>query len=158
MASSAGADITVSFVEGAPKDRFVVENTGACDLANFDVDLRLDTSAAGLIFDTSSSGAGVEVFQPLEVVAGREFLGSFDGPTDGDNRFIMPFTTLPAGARFAFTIDVDDTQTAGPSGQIIVRGGEIEGAQVVVSYAGAQSTGVFTNRAVARVKMDACQG
>ncbi len=158
MATSAQADISVRFIEGAPKDRFVVTNVGDCDMTDFDLELRLDGSAAGLIFDTTSTGAGVEVFQPLEVVAGRNFLGDFDGPTDGDTRFLMPFTRLPAGDSFAFTIDVDDTLTNGQSGQIIVRGGEIEGANVVVSYRDIQASTAFNTQAKAMVNIPNCQG
>lgn len=154
--SAAQADVSVRFIEGAPKDRFVVENTGTCDLRDFDLELRLDGSAAGLIFDTTASGAGVEVFQPLDIVEGRMFLGNFAGPNDGDARFLMPFVHLPPGGRLAFTIDVDDTLAASASGQIIVRGGEISGATVVLKDDGTQRSGAFSDRAVALVKLPGC--
>ena len=61
------ADIVVNFVESAPKDRFVIENTGECEFENLVVEIDLSGSAGGLIFDTTATGAGVEVFQPFEV-------------------------------------------------------------------------------------------
>jgi len=57
------ADIVVSFVESAPKDRFVVENRGACpfddliveiDLSEIDVDDQLPQSELGMIRVTGS--------------------------------------------------------------------------------------------------------
>jgi len=61
-ATPAFADIEVTFLESAPKDRFTFTNTGACDLGPAVLSLDLAGSAAGLIFDTSGAGAGVEVF------------------------------------------------------------------------------------------------
>jgi len=65
------ADIEVTFLESAPKDRFTFTNTGACDLGPAVLSLDLSGSAAGLIFDTSGDGAGVEVFQPYETNLGQ---------------------------------------------------------------------------------------
>ncbi len=151
-ASISSADISIRFIEGAPKDRFVIQNSGNCDFQDFDVLLDLSSSAAGLIFDTTSQGAGVEVFQPMEIVAGQSFLGEFDAPTDGDNKFNIPFKTLPKGAEMAFTIDVDDTLKNSASGQIIVRGQEIEGATVSVGNAVA----AFDRSSRAQVAVPTC--
>lgn len=71
LPSAAIADLTVSFRDGAPKDRFTLSYDGVCALDDLDVQIDLGTAPAGLIFDTSGAGAGVEVFQPLEWVVGQ---------------------------------------------------------------------------------------
>ena len=73
VGSPVGADITVRFDEGAPKDRFSITNQGACPLGEVAVTLDLGASAAGLIFDVTSLGAGVSVFQPLKWLPVRSF-------------------------------------------------------------------------------------
>ena len=64
------AAIEVSFIEDAPKDRFVIGNTGGCTVEDLRLVIDLGPSAGGLYFDTSSAGAGVQVFQPFEAVNG----------------------------------------------------------------------------------------
>jgi len=61
--ASASANVEVRFVESAPKDRFVVKNLGNCDLRDLTLEVDLGSSQGQLIFDTTASGAGVEVFQ-----------------------------------------------------------------------------------------------
>jgi hypothetical protein len=122
-ASPATADIAITFSEGAPKDRFsfIGPSTLTLDLGG---------SAAGLIFDTSASGAGVEVFQPFETVAGGEVIAEVSKVMDGDTQVTMSLRGLPPGATLAFTVDVDDTLTASDLGQIRVSESEISGASV----------------------------
>lgn len=108
--SIASADLRVSFVEGAPKDRFEIKNTGACARAGSSVLLDLSTSAAGLIFDVTDQGAGVEVFQPLEIVAGAEALVTTPAVQDGQNQIQFDIASLSPGQAIGFTIDVDDTR------------------------------------------------
>lgn len=128
VAGPAVSGVTLAFVESAPKDRFIIQNTGDCASQATDVTIDLGPSAGKLIFDTTVTGAGVEVFQPFEVVAGGELLTSSITPLDGDSRVVLQFSTLPIGASFAFTIDVDDTLPASSLGQIRVAGSEIAGA------------------------------
>lgn len=73
-AAPSASDILVVFEEGAPKDRFTISNTGPCSVADAAVTIDLGASVAGLIFDVSGAGAGVSVFQPLDIVAGRNLL------------------------------------------------------------------------------------
>ncbi|MEM7525143.1 MAG: aggregation factor core, partial [Pseudomonadota bacterium] len=58
--SAAIADVTISFEESAPKDRFVLSHDGACSLGPLDVVIDLGGSAGRLIFDPTATGAGVE--------------------------------------------------------------------------------------------------
>jgi hypothetical protein len=129
-ASPATADIAITFSEGAPKDRFSFTNEGTCDIGPSTLTLDLGGSAAGLIFDTSASGAGVEVFQPFETVAGGEVIAEVSKVMDGDTQVTMSLRGLPPGATLAFTVDVDDTLTASDLGQIRVSESEISGASV----------------------------
>lgn len=153
IATPAMANIEVLFDEGAPKDQFTFTNTSGCALEAAVITLDLSESNAGLIFDTTGEGAGVEVFQPFEAVSGADVLGEVAPVKDGDNRIELSVTGLAAGASVAFTIDVDDTLRHSALGQIQVTDAEIAGASVTVAMAGEFKIGVFdnTSRAVVRV-------
>jgi len=71
LSTSASANLHLEFREGAPKDRFVLKNLGDCTLTDLSVTIDLKNSSGKLIFDITSSGAGVEVFQPFEVETGE---------------------------------------------------------------------------------------
>ena len=61
--------IKVSFAEGAPVDKFKIENQSKnWQIKTMDIDL--SSSKGRLIFDTISGGKGVEVFQPYQSVSG----------------------------------------------------------------------------------------
>lgn len=66
-------------------------------------------SNAGLIFDVTNSGAGVEVFQPFEITAGGQHLVAQPTISDGDQTALLDITGLGQNKTLAFTIDVDDT-------------------------------------------------
>ncbi|MEY1554848.1 hypothetical protein AB3Y40_04355 [Yoonia sp. R2331] len=121
---AANADVTVTFVEGAPKDQFILENQG-CDLGTFDLTINLAAAPAGLIFDVTGSGAGVEVLQPVEVVTGAVTMTDV---ADGDQVLTLTITDFDAGSVAIISADIDDTQAAGALGQIRVAGSEIAGA------------------------------
>ncbi len=126
----ASADLKVTFDEGAPKDRFTFQNESSCAIRSSILTLDLSGSAAGLIFDVTASGAGVQVFQPLEMVSGEEFLAEIPSVKDGDNVVSFQLTEFPARSRLSFTIDVDDTKGGR---EITVADSEIEGATVLLS-------------------------
>ena len=141
-ASPAVADLSIRFDEGAPKDRFSFENTGTCPIVNAALLLDLSGSSAGLIFDVTGRGAGVEVFQPLEIVSGSGVLATVPQAKDGDNRIAFEIAEFAPGALMAFTIDVDDTVGAR---EITVSDSEIVGARVALTANGAASEAVFTS-------------
>ncbi|KIN61320.1 putative aggregation factor core [Sulfitobacter noctilucae] len=147
------ADITVQFDEGAPKDRFTLTNAGACTLPAVTVTLDIGMAPAGLIFDVTGTGAGVQVFQPFDLVQGAALLGSAPVVRDGDSVIELPLTGLDVGESVAFTIDVDDT---GTHRQTVVSGSEMSGAEVRITMAGQQMRGVFGDTATARVPTAAC--
>ena len=130
--AAATANIAISFRDSAPKDIFVLRNDSGCDLGAMTVTLDLSASASGLIFDTRPAGAGVEVYQPFEIVAGGELLTNLPEVGDGMTRLDLNFVRFPAGQTVQFTIDVDDTLPRGQWGQIRVSGGEMAGAEVVL--------------------------
>ncbi len=131
------ADLRVVFNEGAPKDRFKIENTGNCIIEDSRVTLDLSTSLAGLIFDVTDRGAGVEVFQPFQLIEGIQALSSIPQVRDGQSEIVFDIVALDPGASIEFTIDVDDTLG---EREITVSGSEIEGA--TVSYSA--SNGVYS--------------
>ena len=143
----------MSFDEGAPKDRFTFANTGSCAIADAQIVLDLSSSKSGLIFDVTGKGAGVEVFQPMEVTVGAQALLSVPKVKDGDNQIKFDIGELKAGQRIAFTIDVDDT--AGGR-EITVSGSEIAGARVRLLKDGMSPTAVFAADARATVQLMEC--
>lgn len=153
LSSPALADVEVIFSEGAPKDRFTITNTGACDLGPMDVTIDLAGSSAGLVFDVTGQGAGVEVFQPFELVSGNALLSAIPIVRDGDNALTLALTSLGQGQSLAFTIDVDDTIGAR---EITVSRAEIRGAGVWIETEMNRNVGTFSNNAIASVPMRAC--
>lgn len=130
----AQADIVVNFVESAPKDRFVIKNTGVCAYDDLVVEIDLSDSAGRLIFDTTSRGAGVEVFQPFEVRSGDLKLVSANEVRDGEKVLAIGIKSLLPETTVSFTIDVDDTLRDSELGNIRVSGSEIMNGLVNINY------------------------
>lgn len=61
LAAPAMADVQVEFVEGAPKDRFVLRNASDCSLSAATVRLDLSSSQGGPIFDVTGGGREITV-------------------------------------------------------------------------------------------------
>jgi hypothetical protein len=154
-ASSALADLKVDFIEGAPKDRFVISNKGKCALGAGKVTVDLTDSAGRLIFDVTEQGKGVEVFQPFELISGKEALVGLPTVRDGDKVVILNVKELKAGNQIAFTIDVDDTIGAR---EITVSNAEIEGASAIFESAGKVYSANFGAKAKALIKQISCTG
>jgi hypothetical protein len=153
VSSPALADIRVDFIEGAPKDRFVVSNLGKCDLGASKVTIDLAGSAGRLIFDVTNQGEGVEVFQPFELVSGEDVLSGLPLVRDGDKAVELDIVNLKSGGEISFTIDVDDTIGAR---EITVTNSEIEGAKLIYQAGGKTISGKFNKTAKATVKTPSC--
>lgn len=151
--SLASDGLVARFIEGAPKDRFVFENTSKCDLKSAKITLDLSGSSAGLIFDVTGSGAGVEVFQPLEIVSGASVLRAIPELRDGDSRVELQIAGLAKGDAISFTIDVDDTLGGR---ETIVDTSEIVGATVTLQTSGQTRSTVFDESASARIEIAPC--
>jgi len=151
------ADLKVSFAEGAPKDRFSLQNRSGCDLSNLSVEIDLSSSAAQLIFDTTGKGAGVEVFQPFEKVTGKfQLKGQV---TDGEQRLTLQIDDFAAGETISFTIDVDDTLTNSELGNIRVSSSEMQGSQVNLTMAsGSIFSGTFADDNTSVLEVESCEG
>ena len=158
MSQVSHADVEVSFRESAPKDSFMFKNSSQCDLVDVLIEVDLTDSAGRLIFDTTSTGAGVEVFQPFEVKQGNMSLSSSASVLDGDTTLAVQMEFIKAGETVSFTIDVDDTLAKSELGNIRVSGAEIEGGAVNISILGKPvSTAIFSNKAQALISLqDAC--
>ncbi|MEM6385247.1 MAG: aggregation factor core [Pseudomonadota bacterium] len=151
---SAFADVLVRFVEGAPKDRFdIVAGANLCGETPVSVIIDLEGSAGALIFDVSETGAGVEVFQPFELVAGRDHVTSHSPVSDGDTSLRLDLDGLSKGKKVAFTIDVDDTIGAR---EITVTDAEIAGASVRLEVEGETVEAEFDGDAVASLNWTGC--
>ncbi|MEM1377426.1 MAG: aggregation factor core [Pseudomonadota bacterium] len=152
-ATAANADISVRFIEGAPKDRFVITNDGACPVIGADIVIDLSGSASGLVFDVTSSGAGVEVFQPFELVSGKASVIGEPDVRDGQQAVTLSVSELAPTEQIAFTIDVDDTVG---TREITVSGSEILGAKFSVTSATYEAEGKFNSGAVATALLNSC--
>lgn len=154
LSPMAFADVRVTFLEGAPKDRFTFANISGCDLTDGELFLDLSTSPAGLVFDTSSEGAGVDVFQPLEITEGGQYLRSVPQVSDGDSQIILNFASFPKDTQISFTIDVDDTIG---QREITVNGAEIVGAGFTLKTTHGENSAQFNQNAVAETKAVSCR-
>lgn len=144
-ATTAQADITLAFYESAPKDRFVL-TSASCPLSDITVEIDLSPSAGRLIFDVTGAGAGVEVFQPVEVQQGT---ASVIPVVDGDQVLRFDVAALPAGETLVISADLDDVLDQSDLGQIRVAGSELDGATVMLDGLGPQVRATFqdgTNR------------
>ncbi|MEL7117273.1 MAG: aggregation factor core [Pseudomonadota bacterium] len=149
IAAPAAADIRVDFIEGAPKDRFVILNTSACALDAFRIEIDLTGSAGALVFDTTEAGQGVEVFQPFDLVDGADLVAEVPTVNDGDQMVALALTGLGPDQSVAFTIDVDDTLGAR---EITVSRSEIVGAAVRVGT----DVATFDASSVAQLPVTSC--
>ncbi len=143
FAQPALADITVRFVESAPKDRFVI-SSDTCPLQDVGMVIDLTGSAGGLIFDVTANGAGVEVFQPVEVQNGAV---TAQPVVDGDQQLSFTINGLSAGNDVIISADLDDVLADSSLGQIRVAGSELDGAFVQMTIAGETQTTVFADSA-----------
>ena len=150
------ADLDIRFIEGAPKDTFVIANTGSCALNTFTVEFDLSPSAGKLIFDTSPVGAGVEVFQPFAVRTGAIQLASGQKVDDGKDQLTIQVTRLKPQESVSFTIDVDDRLSNSELGQIRVSNAEIAGALARVNLNENSIEGVFNNRSRSSIDLPNC--
>lgn len=147
------SDIQVSFRDGAPKDTFRIVNMAGCATGPVALTIDLNPSAGKLIFDVTSAGAGVEVFQPLELVRGSNFLAGVPDVVDGQKTLVLDIVNLPPNGEIAFTIDVDDTIGAR---EITVNGSEMGGSLLMLQAASTSTDAVFDTSAIARVQTPAC--
>ncbi|WP_422064559.1 aggregation factor core [Shimia sp.] len=147
------ANLSVRFVEGAPKDRFEIKNEGDCVLRESVITLDMSTSQGALIFDVADGGAGVEVFQPFEVVTGKDALASVPAVMDGQNAVDLRISKLSSGDKISFTTDVDDTLGAR---EITVSGSEIADATVTLTGSQGQRSAQFDTAAKAWVVGFSC--
>lgn len=153
----ANSVVEIRFVESAPKDRFIITNMGSCALEDLVIELDLSPSAGKLIFDTTATGAGVEVFQPFEVEEGNIVPLAAEGVNDGDSKLALQITSLAPGTRASFTIDVDDTLPRSDLGQIRVADSEISGAIVNITVGESEAIlAKFDNGSVARANLPIC--
>lgn len=151
-AQSAIADITVRFIESAPKDRFVI-SSDTCPLNSVDVLIDLNQSAGGLIFDVTPDGAGVEVFQPVEI----ESSGVTAQPVvDGDQQLSFVISNLQAGNDIVISADLDDVLDNSRLGQIRVAGSELDGAIVRMIIDGQSKAAVFSEGKNSTVLSHSC--
>ena len=104
-------------------------------------------------FDVTGQGAGVEVFQPLEIVEGRSMLREIPNVKDGDQLIKLSLASLGANERLVFTIDVDDTIGAR---EITVSNAEYAGGTLSISVEGETQQAAFAARPKLSVPVGEC--
>lgn len=140
LSTPAFADINLRFIESAPKDRFIIKNDD-CTLSQVDVQIDLSESVGALIFDVTDAGAGVEVFQPVEIQSGTV---TADPVTDGDQQLSFTINAFEAGSQVVISADLDDVLTDSDLGQIRVAGNELAGTVVRISIDGQSQQAIFS--------------
>lgn len=145
-APASAQDLIVQFTDGAPKDSITLVNAG-CALSDAMVVIDLGGSQGGLIFDVTSGGAGVEVFQPVEITSGY---GALSKVRDGDKRLQILVRSLAAGETFGVTADLDDTAS---DREITVTGSEMAGATVRLALKDRVVSGVFDATGTAKLAL-----
>ncbi|MEM1365763.1 MAG: hypothetical protein AAGH82_08430 [Pseudomonadota bacterium] len=159
--SICGVVINARFIEGAPTDRFEIENASANGWSISSATFDLSQTPAGLVFDTEDGGGGLEVFQPFKAAESSAKLGGISGLTDGGTTLILNFTSFAPGETFAFTIDIDDSLENSARRQTQVVGSEIEGVSLRASAARADGRsivveGVFATDASVNASTSEC--
>jgi polyisoprenoid-binding protein YceI len=71
-ATTAAADLIVTFDEGAPKDRFTFQNTGTGSLPAATLRIDLKNSAGGLVFDVDDTLGQREITVNDAEISGAE--------------------------------------------------------------------------------------
>lgn len=150
---AAFADPTISFDEGAPKDRLLIVNESGCELSQLSMVIDLSGSASGLAFDVTGQRAGVEVFQPFELVCGADLFLLVPHVANGTQRCLCLLSGLGRNRLLPITIDVDDTMGAR---EIVVSGSEIQGAMVRADNLSGTLTSEFGTDGVAVLKVAVC--
>lgn len=156
LASQASAQIEVSFVDSAPTDIFEIRNTSACPSGTMELTIDLKGSDAGLLFDTTPVGVGVQVSQPFVLTKGAEFVAGIPQVSDGARQLTLSVTDLPGESAIGFTIDVDDTLVQSGNGQIRVSGSEMAGASVRLTGAAVAETAPFNATGQAVLSLNTC--
>jgi hypothetical protein len=147
------ADLRVQFLEGAPKDRFVLTNQRSCRIENAWITIDLSGSKGGLIFDVAKAGSGVGVFQPFEVVSGAESLVRRSITADGDQSVTLHLSNLEQQQSVVFAVDVDDTSGAR---EITVTDNEMAGSTVSVLSGEVRFRNEFERGAEALLNIGEC--
>jgi len=151
------ANMDIAFVESAPKDWFSLTNAGECVLEKISMTVDLSSTAGKLIFDTTSAGEGVEVFQPFETREGNVQLTSAKTVLDGENRLAVFVDALAPGQSVSFTIDVDDTLPKSELGNIRVSDSEMVGGVVSLTVGDQPDvTGAFNSQALITLPSPDC--
>ena len=152
------ANMDIAFVESAPKDWFSLTNSSECVLEKINMTVDLSSTAGKLIFDTTSAGEGVEVFQPFETREGNVKLTSAETVLDGENRLSVFVDTLAPGQSVSFTIDVDDTLPNSELGNIRVSDSEMVGGMVSLQVGEQPNvTGTFNSQALISLPLPDCR-
>ena len=133
------ADITIRFQDSAPKDLFTMRTN--CPVADMQIVIDLTQSAGSLIFDVTADGAGVAVFQPVEVQAGA---AQTQTVVDGDQKLSLFVDALTAGAEIVISADLDDVLPQSQLGQTRVTGSELDGTSVTIDFAGMRESATFS--------------
>jgi len=131
-----GPAAEIAFREGAPVDRFFIENASVEDWSIARVEIGLAGSAGRLVFDTVPGGAGRNVSRPFRAEAGEARLSAAPDVPDGAEGMALDFSRFGPGERFVFSIDMDDRMTA--VGGTQVAASELFDAAVTVTFAHAR--------------------
>ena len=151
------AEFSATFVEGAPKDRFVLKNETGCELRDGSITLDLRPTTAGLLFDTVPAGAGENVAQPFEIARAEGVNATVSNVRDGATVARLQFSRFASGGEIEVTVDVDDSVRSGPRGVQMIDASEIVGARVIVAHrSGVLGQANFDRQGQSRFELAGC--
>ena len=110
-AQTCGPQMRVEFFESSPKDLFIIGNVSAPGWRVTELAILLEGSRGALLFDTAYGGAGLSVYQPLEI-AESDIPVRLAEVQDGSRVLTLgfePAQPLLPGGELTITIDLDDT-------------------------------------------------
>lgn len=148
----AAADLSITFRDGNPRDRFTVRNTG-CAVVTGQLVIDLAPSAGGVIVDAVRGGPGTKDPMPVEVEAGRLTVAPV---ADGARRLSMHLGGLAAGERAVVTLDLDDTRGWWPGPRVEVFEQEMAGATATLAAPHGTARATFDATGSARIAGASC--
>ncbi|MEO0359371.1 MAG: hypothetical protein AAF386_14005, partial [Pseudomonadota bacterium] len=148
-ATSAQADLVVTFSDGNPHDRFWLQNTGCATLVGV-VTIDLTQSAGRVLIDSIRGGPGTKDPMPVEIERGDNTLGPV---MDGDQHLDIYLHGLAPDTVAVVTLDLDGDVGWLAAPNVGVENSEMAGARATIDSPDWAATALFD--ATARARFDA---
>lgn len=146
-------DFRASVVEGAPRDRFILEHLGSCRIERVVVTIDFSGAPTGVYFDVTPNGAGLNVSQPVQIIEGAGHVAETPAVLDGDQTLVLTLRDLEPGVRVVLTGDLDDVAPTSIAGRTRIGGDEILGSVLRARVGDRERVADFTSSGVATLPL-----